>query len=411
MSFALPPLGTTVLLLINILLFVFTIIYPDYIGSWVISAYAVFVDHEYYQLFTSAFLHGNIAHLLLNMLTLFYVGPQIENLFGTIAFCGICFLLVFFGNCLFVLAYCANVFLLRNTDWGPPTLGFSGVLFGFICIECALDPPELQRSVFGFCRVPSWLYPWMLLIVLQIIFPGVSFMGHLAGIVIGFAYVKGLFNWFSLPRCLLVRVEELCCCPAASNYIYGSISNTNTNTSNNTDNGGGGGGKYIRIAREHPLSASQLPFTRTSFSTIWDNMTSCFSSIRRRFSRNESNVGYVLGQSSESVERNAQIRTEMSSSLSSNVDSTLEHVEGEDTVSLLADETAHSQLSQLSHSVAIGHDIIPRGSSSPSSLNSSSHVHMPMAAHVQKVSPLVDRVEREARAAILKASDLGHETV
>jgi hypothetical protein len=37
------------------------------------------------------------------------------------------------------------------------------------------------------CRVPTWLYPWVLLLVLQFMLPGISFVGHVSGIIIGYA--------------------------------------------------------------------------------------------------------------------------------------------------------------------------------------------------------------------------------
>jgi hypothetical protein len=45
-------------------------------------------------------------------------------------------------------------------------------------------------------------YPWALLILFQLLMPRVSLLGHLSGILSGFAYTYGLFHW------LLLRPER-----------------------------------------------------------------------------------------------------------------------------------------------------------------------------------------------------------
>lgn len=43
------------------------------------------------------------------------------------------------------------------------------------------------RSIFGLFTVPPRVYPWALLLVFQLLMPGVSFLGHLSGILAGYA--------------------------------------------------------------------------------------------------------------------------------------------------------------------------------------------------------------------------------
>jgi hypothetical protein len=56
--------------------------------------------------------------------------------------------------------------------------------------------------------VIAWLYPWVLLVILQFLFSNISFVGHLSGILIGYLWVHGCFNFLSLPRAWLVRFEH-----------------------------------------------------------------------------------------------------------------------------------------------------------------------------------------------------------
>ncbi|XP_024982762.1 rhomboid-like protein 15 isoform X3 [Cynara cardunculus var. scolymus] len=76
-------------------------------------------------------------------------------------------------------------------------IGFSGVLFSMIVIETSLNGVQ-SRSVFGLFNVPAKLYPWILLVVFQLLMTNISLLGHLCGILSGFAYTYGLFN-FIIP--------------------------------------------------------------------------------------------------------------------------------------------------------------------------------------------------------------------
>lgn len=58
---------------------------------------------EFYRLTTAMFLHGNIAHLFFNMLSLYYVGMSVERMFGHLRFGLIYFLGGLSGSILSVL--------------------------------------------------------------------------------------------------------------------------------------------------------------------------------------------------------------------------------------------------------------------------------------------------------------------
>ena len=62
-------------------------------------------------------------------------------------------------------------------------IGFSGVIFGLIVVDNNISGAT-QRSIFGFFYVPAPLYPWVLMLLWQVIMPGVSFLGHLCGVLV-----------------------------------------------------------------------------------------------------------------------------------------------------------------------------------------------------------------------------------
>lgn len=86
------------------------------------------------------------------------------------------------------------------------SVGFSGVLFHLSVMEANLSP-DATRSVFGFCRVPAWGYPWALLVALQIVMPHISFMGHLSGILVGTLQTYGCLD-FLFPSNEFLRELE-----------------------------------------------------------------------------------------------------------------------------------------------------------------------------------------------------------
>lgn len=85
-------------------------------------------------------------------------------------------------------------------------VGFSGVLFAMAVDEASLSPAA-TRSLFGVFSVPTKLYPWVLMLVLQLVLPNVSFLGHLSGVLIGFAHTWGAFSW-AIPSLITLRKVE-----------------------------------------------------------------------------------------------------------------------------------------------------------------------------------------------------------
>jgi hypothetical protein len=95
------------------------------------------------------------------------------------------------------LAYAAGG-VTGDGGWAAQSaVGFSGVLFALAVDESALTPAP-TRSVFGLLSVPTRLYPWVLMLVLQLLLPNISFLGHLAGILAGSLHAAGGLAW-ALP--------------------------------------------------------------------------------------------------------------------------------------------------------------------------------------------------------------------
>ncbi|MGC3980181.1 MAG: rhomboid family intramembrane serine protease [Steroidobacteraceae bacterium] len=59
---------------------------PKLINFCLFRPYYLVRDQQYHTLFSSGFIHANGAHLLFNMLSLYFFGPALERVIGTAAF-------------------------------------------------------------------------------------------------------------------------------------------------------------------------------------------------------------------------------------------------------------------------------------------------------------------------------------
>ncbi|KAI8807125.1 hypothetical protein BJ742DRAFT_813521 [Cladochytrium replicatum] len=159
-----------------------------------------------YRILTSPMLHANFLHLLLNMLAFLPLGVRAEKANGSLKFA--CILLI-----LVVLSQVTTVLLSYIVDSVVTTgylsaciIGFSGVIFGMITsMECMDHRP---RPMFGnVLSVPASLYPWVLLVIIQIVLPSASMIGHIGGIAAGYLHGFGLLNIIIPSSSTIVKLE------------------------------------------------------------------------------------------------------------------------------------------------------------------------------------------------------------
>ncbi|KAK9668590.1 hypothetical protein RND81_13G070400 [Saponaria officinalis] len=132
------------------------------------------------------------------MLALVPLGSELERIMGSVRLLYTMLLLALSNAILHVLI---ALLVAHNPIHPYPhlmitcSMGFSGILFSMIVMETSLSGVE-SRSVFGLFNVPTKWYPWILLVVFQLLMTNVSFLGHLCGILSGFVYNYGLLNIF-----------------------------------------------------------------------------------------------------------------------------------------------------------------------------------------------------------------------
>ena len=189
------------------LAFVYQIIGDPNLVDYTMCPRNVIYLHEFYRIITSAFFHGSIMHLGMNMMSTYAIGNAIERRFGTLYY----FFTVTWGIVLtsFIYIFIASVIFWALDLEGPflqHSVGFSGVIFQLSVIESD-SSPDTHRSVFGFAQVPITLYPWAMLLAAQFIMPNISFLGHLSGILLGTLQTFGMLNYL-LPKPIILREME-----------------------------------------------------------------------------------------------------------------------------------------------------------------------------------------------------------
>ena len=145
---------------------------------------AVRKQGEYSRLIASGFVHAGPLHLLFNMLTLYFFGPYVEELYGPLTFMGI-FLGSVVGGNLFCL-------LLFREDNSYSALGASGGLFGVV-YAFIWAMPEVRLSLM---IIPVPIQGWLFGILITLISialtqakrgheANISHEGHLGGALTG----------------------------------------------------------------------------------------------------------------------------------------------------------------------------------------------------------------------------------
>jgi membrane associated rhomboid family serine protease len=155
-------------------------------GRWFIDGAlipaAIHIDHEFYRLLTSAFLHLSPLHIAANMFSLLIIGPTLERLLGPSRFLAVYLLGALGGGTLIYLF----------GDAGAPVAGASGAIFG------------LFATALIFARRLGLDMSWLVMTVVinfAITFSvsGISKLGHVGGFI-GGALAALAITWWPPAR-------------------------------------------------------------------------------------------------------------------------------------------------------------------------------------------------------------------
>ena len=187
------PVGVKWLLISNIAIF-FLILLAGQLGFekrlWMLALVPETVVHSFtiWQLVTYMFLHAGLTHILFNMLTLYWFGPDVERTWGMQRFLKFYFVCGIGAGICVVLAEC--IFGFSNTR----TLGASGAIYGLLLAYGLLFP---DRTILFFFIIPMKVRHFVWVMGLLAFYfsisggnSGVSNVAHLGGLAVGFAYIR-----------------------------------------------------------------------------------------------------------------------------------------------------------------------------------------------------------------------------
>ena len=154
--------------------------------------------HQWSRLILSAFFHADDMHLCYNMISFIWKSRQLERKISSTIYL---FLLVFLTISTNLLYICINMLLAKYVDYRYSyhcAVGFSGVLFALKMILNSFTT-NTYSSVMGLFIVPIRFTPWIELVIISVLVPNASFVGHLSGICVGILTVW-LYNIFGRKR-------------------------------------------------------------------------------------------------------------------------------------------------------------------------------------------------------------------
>lgn len=170
------------LLIANVVVFVLTMVNQEFFFRWFAFAPSRVLTQPWGAL-TYMFLHGDLMHLLVNMLVLFFFGPPLESRWGSTEF------IKFYLFC--GLGGVALSFLFAPGSW---IVGASAAIYGLM-LAFAMHWPEAPIYIWGIFPVKAkWLVGFLFVVSLMSAFGGgggnIAHFAHLGGIITGFLYLK-----------------------------------------------------------------------------------------------------------------------------------------------------------------------------------------------------------------------------
>ncbi|KAK3008801.1 hypothetical protein RJ639_013647 [Escallonia herrerae] len=178
---------------------------------------------DFKRYFLSAFYHTGEPHLFYNMISLLWKGIQLETSLGSVKFASMIAALVGMSQGItLLLAKSLLLFGYERAYYHEYAVGFSGVLFA---MKVVLNSLSLNDTHVLGMRVPAHYAAWVELILVQVMVPGVSFLGHLGGVLAGLLYIhfKGSYSGLGPLATLSRGISSVVCWPLRyARYLFRS---------------------------------------------------------------------------------------------------------------------------------------------------------------------------------------------
>ena len=176
--------ATLALMCVNVIISLYAF-YVDrtFINQFAFQVHAVRELKQQYRIVTSSFLHGGHAHLLLNMMTLFFFGPEVERILGKLGF-----LIVYFGA---ILASGVVSLKVNRDNPSYASVGASDAVSGVVLSFCCFYPFQPLYIMFIPIPISAILYGVLFMAISAQLMERsnrvIAHEGHLGGALAGVA--------------------------------------------------------------------------------------------------------------------------------------------------------------------------------------------------------------------------------
>lgn len=148
-------------------------------GNEVIARFGIYAPAvaagEWWRIFTSAFVHAGLLHILFNMYALYLFGPILEQMYGHLEYAVLYLLCAVGGSVLTILV-----------DPQQLAVGASGAIFGLFGLAFVVSR---RHHVATTRQARALLNQAGTLLVINLVFtfavPGISWTGHVGGLIVG----------------------------------------------------------------------------------------------------------------------------------------------------------------------------------------------------------------------------------
>lgn len=184
---------TLLLIILNVIFFILTFalgFFNDSCDKTICNDVALtpsYILHgeKLWTIFTTMFVHGSPFHLIMNMMSLFFIGSFLETLIGKKRF-----ILIYLASGIVASLFFVGFAALSGESM--PAVGASGAIFGLGGVLAVLTPRVPVYIMFIPIAMPLWFGIALMLAVLWVVSAAfgapIGNTAHLGGFVTGLAY-------------------------------------------------------------------------------------------------------------------------------------------------------------------------------------------------------------------------------
>jgi membrane associated rhomboid family serine protease len=197
---------TTALIVITVVISLYTMNQREVLYKFMMNPYMVVHRGQYFRVITSGFIHKDFPHLIFNMLSLYFFGPNLEYIFSVI--------FGSLGPVYFVLLYLLGVvvsdlptLLKHRNNPGYNSLGASGAVSAVI-FACILFDPLMNLYLYFAIPIKGFIFAALYIVYSYVSSKrsgdGINHDAHLYGALFGVLFCIVLY-----PDSILLFIERI----------------------------------------------------------------------------------------------------------------------------------------------------------------------------------------------------------